>query len=451
MSDQTEYDLVVVGGGSGGVACARRAASYGAKVALVEGSRLGGTCVIRGCVPKKLLMYASQFGAQLRDGLQPGWVVHEASFSMQAWQQAKQTEIDRLEGIYAKMLQNSGVEVFRGWASLPDANHVQVGQTVLATRRILIATGGAPNRTAFEGLDIAPTSNELLDLTELPAHIGIVGAGYIAMEFACIMRGLGARVSVYYRAELPLRGFDLSLRQRAAEAMQAQGIELHPHSDCKKLERVADQFVLHTQTGAHRFDWILNATGRSPNTEGLGLDRLGVRLGAAGEVLVDEWNRSSVQGIFAVGDVTNRVNLTPVAIAQGRALAENEFNGKNLTVDHNSIPSAAFTSPPIATVGLTEEQAAASGPVRVFETAFRPMKTAFSGGNQQTYMKLVIDDRTDRILGIHMLGDDAPEMIQVLGITYVMGATKADFDRTVAVHPTSAEEWVLMREISRRV
>lgn len=450
MSNQTEYDLVVVGGGSGGVASARRAASYGARVALIEGSRLGGTCVIRGCVPKKLMMYASQFGAQLRDGLQPGWVVHEASFSMQAWQQAKQTEIDRLEGIYAKMLQNSGVEVFAGWATLLDPTRVQVGDTVLQTKRILIATGGTPNRDAFEGLDKAPTSNELLDLSELPSHIGIIGAGYIAMEFACIMRGLGVQVSVYYRADLPLRGFDLSVRQRAAQAMQAQGIELHPHSDCKKLEGEAGQFTLHTQTGAHRFDWVLNATGRSPNTAGLGLERLGVALGSAGEVVVDEWNRSSVAGIFAVGDVTNRVNLTPVAIAQGRALAENEFNGKQLTVDHLSVPSAAFTSPPIGAVGLTEEQAAARGPIRVYETAFRPMKTAFSGGNQQTYMKLVVDDQTDRILGIHMLGDDAPEMIQVLGVTYVMGATKADFDRTVAVHPTSAEEWVLLREVSRR-
>lgn len=447
----TPYDLVVIGGGSGGVASARRAASYGAKVALIESSRLGGTCVIRGCVPKKLMMYAAQFGQTLREGLQPGWQVTQAEFSMAQWQEAKGKEIDRLEGIYARMLENSGVETIRGHGVIKSTTEVQVGDRTLNTQRILIASGAAPNRSAFPGLELAATSNELLDLSTLPKRVGVIGAGYIALEFACILRGLGSEVSVFYRGDLPLRGFDEGIRNRLVTAMALQGIQLFPATDFKSLSQQGAAFELQTAAGAHTFDFVLNATGRSPNTQGLGLENIGLRTGPAGEIEVNKYSHTGIKGVYAVGDVTNRVNLTPVAIAEGRALAENEFNGKSLTVDHSSVPTATFTSPPIGSVGLTEEQAAKRAPTRVYETEFTPMKIKFSGGEQKTYMKLLVDDETDRVVGIHMLGDDSPEMIQLLGVLYTLGATKADFDKTIAVHPSSAEEWVLLRELSRKV
>ena len=447
----TPYDLVVIGGGSGGVASARRAASYGAKVALIESSRLGGTCVIRGCVPKKLMMYAAQFGQTLREGLQPGWQVAQAEFSMAQWQEAKGKEIDRLEGIYACMLENSGVETIRGHGMIKSTTEVQVGDRVLSTQRILIASGAAPNLKAFEGLELAATSNELLDLSKLPKKVGVIGAGYIALEFACILRGLGSEVSVFYRGEKPLRGFDEGIRTRLITALELQGIELFPNTDFQSLSSNGSGFELTTGAGSHAFDFVLNATGRNPNTQGLGLENIGLSVGPSGAIEVNKYSHTGVKGVYAVGDVTNRVALTPVAIAEGRALAENEFNGKDMTVDHTNVPTATFTSPPIASVGLTEEQAAKKAPTRVYETEFTPMKTKFSGGEQKTYMKLLIDDASDRVVGVHMLGDDSPEMIQLLGVLYTVGATKADFDKTIAVHPSSAEEWVLLRELSRKV
>jgi glutathione reductase (NADPH) len=256
---------------------------------------------------------------------------------------------------------------------------------------------------------------------------------------------------VFYRGDLPLRGFDESIRDRLVTAMKLQGIQLFPDTDFKSLGQQGALFELQTAAGVHTFDFVLNATGRSPNTQGLGLENIDLRTGPAGEIEVNKYSHTGIKGVYAVGDVTNRVNLTPVAIAEGRALAENEFNGKNLSVDHSSVPTATFTSPPIGSVGLTEEQAAKRAPTRVYETEFTPMKTKFSGGEQKTYMKLLIDDATDRVVGIHMLGEDSPEMIQLLGVLYTMGATKADFDRTIAVHPSSAEEWVLLRELTRKV
>jgi glutathione reductase (NADPH) len=447
----TSYDLVVIGGGSGGVASARRAASHGAKVALIESSRLGGTCVIRGCVPKKLMMYAAQFGQTLREGLQPGWQVTQAEFSMPQWQEAKGKEIDRLEDIYARMLEKSGVETIRGHGFIKSANEVLVDNKLLSTQRILIATGGTPNRSAFEGVELAATSNELLDLTALPKKVGVIGAGYIALEFACILHGLGSEVSLFYRGDMPLRGFDESIRSRLIAALNLQGIRLFPNTQFKALRPQGTGFELHTSAAVHSFDFVLNATGRNPNTQKLGLENIGLSTGSSGEIEVDKFSHTGIKGVFAVGDVTNRVNLTPVAIAEGRALADNEFNGKNLTVDHSKIPTATFTSPPIGSVGLTEEQASKRAPTRVYETEFTPMKTKFSGGEQKTYMKLLIDDKSDQVAGIHMLGDDAPEMIQLLGVLYTLGATKADFDNTVAVHPSAAEEWVLLRELTRKV
>lgn len=452
MSTSTpHYDMVVIGGGSGGVASARRAASYGAKVALIENSRLGGTCVIRGCVPKKLMMYAGQFGQILREGLQPGWAVEGASFDMAQWQQAKAREIDRLEGIYERLLSNSGVETIRGHGTIVSSTQVEVAGRILNTERILIASGAAPNRQAFPGLETAATSNELLDLTRLPKRVGVIGAGYIALEFACILRGLGSDVSVFYRGGTPLRGFDDDIARRVAEAMVLQGIALHPNSEFQSLHQHGDAYTLNTQAGTHEFDFVLNATGRSPNTNGLGLENIGLQLGRQGEIPVNDYSQTQVAGVFAVGDVTNRVNLTPVAIAEGRALAENEFNGGKLTIDHASVPTATFTSPPIGTVGLTEAEAAKAAPTEVFEAEFTPMKTGFSGGKQKTYMKMLVDQASQRVVGLHMLGEDAPEMIQLLGVLYNMGAKKSDFDRTIAVHPSAAEEWVLLRELKRTV
>jgi glutathione reductase (NADPH) len=451
MQSTTMYDMVVIGGGSGGVASARRAASHGAKVALIESHQLGGTCVIRGCVPKKLMMYAAQFGQTLNGGMQPGWKVEQAEFSMADWQTAKTAEIQRLEGIYFNLLKNSGVEVFRGQGNILSPTQVKVGDQTLTTQRILIATGAAPNRKAFPGIEHAATSNELLDLTHLPKQVAVIGAGYIAMEFACILKGLGSDVKVFYRDALPLRGFDGSVREKLVGALTLQGIELYPHTHFESLEKRGNGFKLNTANDPHFFDLVLNATGRSPNTQGLGLENLGIKLGPKGELQVNDYSQTTVPNVFAVGDVTDRMNLTPVAIAEGRALAENEFNGKNLKVNHQSVATATFTSPPIGSVGLTEEQAVANGPVRVYETEFTPMKTAFSGGKQKTYMKILVDDESDRILGMHMLGEDSPEMIQLLGVLYTMGAKKADLDKTIAVHPTAAEEWVLMSQPSRRV
>lgn len=447
----TNYDLVVIGGGSGGVASSRRSAALGAKVALIEDDRLGGTCVIRGCVPKKLMMFASQFGATLKTGLQPGWRIQEATFDMATWQEAKTKEIDRLEGIYQRMLSNSGVEVISGRGEIVSPNQVRVGDLLINTKRILIATGGRPRTNAFPGSELAATSNEVLDLTELPKRAGILGAGYIALEFACILAGLGVQVDVFFRGNMPLRGFDADIQRRLTEALINQGIRLHPESSFQSLSRENSTYTLYTSGAEYSFDFVLNALGRVPNTQGLGLESIGLETDAAGAIPVNEYSQTKVAGVFAVGDVTNRVNLTPVAIAEGRALAENEFNGGDVTINHSLVATATFTNPPIGTVGLTESQAASRFVTRVYETEFTPMKIGFSGGKQRIYMKLLVNDSTNIVVGAHMLGEDSPEMIQPLGVAIQAKATKQDFDKTIAVHPTSAEEWVLLRETTRTV
>ena len=447
------YDLVVIGGGSGGVASARRAAAHGAKVALVERDRLGGTCVIRGCVPKKLMMYAAKFGRELAEAGPYGWDVSGAQFNMATWQANKRVEIDRLEGIYSRMLENSGVTVFRGNATVRDAQTVLVdGDHALAAKRILIATGGRANRHAVPGIEQAMTSDDILDLYAIPKRLGVLGAGYIALEFASIMQGLGSEVTVFYSDHLPLRGFDESMRVKLAEALTAQGITLMGHSALRSVARTGDTTVVCAGDATHTFDAVLNATGRSPNVAGLVLEALGVDLNADGAIAVNAWSETSVANVYAVGDVTNRMALTPVAIAEGRALVDNLFTGTRLTVDHGSVATATFTMPPLSTVGLTEAAAhEAFGALRIYETEFRPMKVAFAGGITKTAIKVIVDDATDRVLGVHMLGDDSPEIIQALAVAVTMGATKDDLDKTIAVHPTTAEELVLLREVSRRV
>jgi glutathione reductase (NADPH) len=446
-----DFDLVVVGAGSGGVAASRRAAAHGARVLIAEADRVGGTCVIRGCVPKKLMMYAAGFAHAFDEARGYGWSGVAGTFEMSRWADAKAAEIKRLEGIYRKMLADSGVELALGRARLLGGGAVAVGERTVRAQRVLIATGGVPAHDALPGLRAAMTSNEVLDLRDVPASLLVVGGGYIAVEFASILAGLGARVTLAFRDTLPLRGFDSDLRQRLAAALQARGIELAHGAALHSLERDAAGFALHRADGSVlRAAAALNATGRGPNTQGLGLADAGVLLDARSAIAVDADSRTSAPGVWAIGDVTHRMNLTPVAIAEGRAFADTEFGGRASRVDHRTVASAVFTDPPIATVGLSETDAARFGPVDIFESDFRPMKTAFAGGAARTYMKLVVDGLSDRVLGVHMIGADAPEIVQSLAVALTCGATKRDFDRTVAVHPTAAEEFVLMREPVRR-
>ncbi|MEO5687765.1 MAG: glutathione-disulfide reductase [Burkholderiaceae bacterium] len=446
------HDLIVIGGGSGGVAGSRRAAAHGAKVAIVEADRFGGTCVIRGCVPKKLMMYAAGFAQQFKEAEGFGWSDVRARFEMARWADAKKREIDRLEHIYDDMLGNAGVEPVRGRGRLLSGHEVDVGGRRLAAPRILIATGGGPSSDAFPGLGEAMTSNEVLDLREVPESLLVIGGGYIAVEFASILAGLGAKVTLAYRDSFPLRGFDAELRGRLALALGERGITLACGVALERLARDAAGFALHRGDGSVlHAKAAVNATGRKPNTAGLGLAEVGVKLDARGAIAVDVDSRTSVPTIWAVGDVTNRVNLTPVAIAEARAFADTEFDKDARRVDHRTVASAVFTDPPIATVGLTEQQAAQRGPVDVYAADFRPMKTAFVGGTQRTFMKLVVDGLDQRVLGVQMIGPDAPEIIQALAVAVTCGAHKRDFDQTIAVHPTLAEEFMLMRTPVRRV
>lgn len=450
MSD--EFDLVVIGAGSGGVAASRRAAAHGARVLVVEADRVGGTCVIRGCVPKKLMMYAAGFAQAFDEARGHGWTGVAGEFGMSRWADAKAAEIQRLEGLYRKLLLDSGVELAAGRARLLGSGAVAVGDRTVRGRRVLIATGGTPAHDALPGLSLAMTSNEVLDLREVPSSLLVLGGGYVAVEFASILAGLGAQVTLAFRDTLPLRGFDTDLRQRLATALRARGIELAAGVALQALQRDPAGFSLHRgDASVLRASAALNATGRKPNTAGLGLADAGVQLDARGAIAVDADSRTSAAGIWAIGDVTHRMNLTPVAIAEGRAFADTEFGRRASRVDHRTVASAVFTDPPIATVGLSEDDAARLGPVDIFESDFRPMKTAFAGGTARSYMKLVVDGLSDRVLGVHMIGTDAPEIVQSLAVALTCGATKRDFDRTVAVHPTAAEEFMLMREPARRL
>lgn len=446
-----DYDLITLGAGSGGVAASRRAALHGAKVAIVEGGRVGGTCVIRGCVPKKLLMYAAQLGDALREARGYGWSVPEARFDMQRWADAKAAEIDRLEGIYRQLLQGSGVSLLEGWAQLDGPGRVKVGDRVWTARHVLLATGGSPVRDSIPGIELCATSDDLLDLQNLPESAAVVGGGYIALEFASMLARLGVKVSVFYRDRLPLRGFDEMLRTSIASELQAAGIDLHPGSAPQRVQRTAEGFLL--SLGEERvlaFPWVLNATGRRPNTAGLNLASVGLDLGAHGAVPINPDMSTAVPGVFAIGDVTNRKNLTPVAIAEGRAWADSLFGPAARQVDLSRVASAVFTLPPMASVGPSEQEALAAGHrLAIYEADFRPMKQAFIGGTERTRMKLLVDAGSGLVLAAHMIGADAPEIIQSLAVALSAGATKADFDRTIAMHPTAAEEFVLMREPTR--
>ena len=443
-----DYDLLVIGGGSGGVACARRAASYGARAAVVENDRLGGTCVHRGCIPKKLLVYASHFSHDFEDAAGYGWRLGESAFDWPAMVQAKSAELDRLEGIYERLLGNAGATYIRGTGHLIDAHTVAVGDERHSAETIVIATGGRPSMPDIPGIELAVSSDAMFDLPALPERLVIVGGGYIACEFACIMQGLGAQVTQLYRRDLPLRGFDRDLRQVLCEEMRKGGVDLRLDVNATALARAGSAIAVATTNGETiEADQVLFATGRHPNVAGLGLENAGVETAEGGAIRVDAASRTGAANIYAVGDVTDRINLTPVAIHEGRCIAETLFNDNPQTPDHRDVATAVFTTPELGTVGLAEDEAReAFAAVDIYRTRFRPLKHTLSGRDETVFMKLVVDRASDRVVGCHMVGDGAGEAVQLLGIAVKAGATKAQFDATMAVHPTAAEEFVTMLE-----
>jgi glutathione reductase (NADPH) len=450
-----DFDLIVLGAGSGGVATSRRAALHGAKVAIIEAGRVGGTCVLRGCVPKKLLMYAAQYGDAIAEAAGYGWQLpfDAPAFDMALWQAAKTAETARLEGAYREMLAQGNVELMAGHARFVDAHTVAVDGHHLSAQHFIIATGASPVRDSVPGIAPCPTSDDLLDLTALPARAAIVGGGYIAVEFASMLARLGVAVTLLYRDRLPLRGFDEDLRSRLAAALAQASIEIKPGQVPTRVEGSAGAWRLALPSGdTLDVPWLLNATGRRPNTASLALDAAGIRTDSTHAVTVDATCRTALAHVYAIGDVTNRKNLTPVAIAEGRAVADRLFGQAVAQPDLDRVATGVFTLPPIGTLGPSEHDLAASGAkLRVYEADFKPMRHAFTGRSERCYMKLLVDDASDRVLAVHMLGADAPEIVQSLAVAMTAGATKAHFDSTIAVHPTVAEEFVLMRTLKRRV
>lgn len=468
-----DYDLFVIGGGSGGVRAARMAAATGARVGLAEASRMGGTCVIRGCVPKKFMVFASSFPDAMREARAYGWGADVGVFDWTAFRARLHAELDRLEGVYRRLLDSAGVTVHDQRARLADAHTVVLAcGTQLRARHILIATGGAPDRPDLTNAHLGWVSDDIFEMEHLPETILIVGGGFIACEMACILAGLGVKVTQFYRGAQILRGFDDEARGLVAEAMRAQGIDLHTGTNIldmgpdgaapaipvgevmgnpvptapDALSGGQGPIRVKASNGSERvFDAVLFATGRRPNSAGLGLEEIGVRIGRRGEVMVDDYSQTAVPSVFAVGDVTNRINLTPVAIREAMAFVATVFEGRPTPVDHALVASAVFTRPELGTVGLTEEAAREQEEIEVYCTSFRPMRSAFAGDMSRVMMKLVVSRATRRVLGCHIVAPEAGEMIQLAAIAVKMGATKEDFDRTVAVHPTMAEELVTMR------
>ncbi len=447
MARDFDFDLFVIGGGSGGVRAARIAAGHGARVALAEEYRYGGTCVIRGCVPKKLMVYASAFPAAFEDAAGFGWTVGPRSFDWARFIAAKDAEIARLEALYHANLTKAGVQLFAARAELIDAHRLRLATGAeYSAAHVLVATGGYPVVPEFPGADLVVTSNEMFQLERQPERMVIIGGGYVACEFAGIMNGLGTRVRQIYRGAQILRGFDAELRDHVAEAMRKRGVILEIERDVAKVERDGAGYCVTLDNGErHPTDLVMAATGRAPNSAGMGLEALGVGLRANGAIAVDAWSQTAVPSIYAVGDVTDRAALTPVAIREGHAFADTVFGAQPVRPDHSLIPTAVFTQPEIGTVGLGEDDARAAGQIEVFRTTFRTMSNAMAGREERMLMKLVVSATDRRVLGCHIVGPGAGDMVQIAAIALRMGATKDDFDATMAVHPTAAEELVTMR------
>ncbi len=446
-----DYDLFVIGAGSGGVRASRLAAMAGAKVTVAEEYRAGGTCVVRGCIPKKYMVYASEFGRAIEHAKGYGWSVDTATYDHNLFMDRMHREIDRLSGIYARNVRNAGVEIIEERAEFVDAHTLKLmtsGRTVTA-QKILIATGGSPIMPKnVEGIDLAISSNEMFRLDAIPGHIVIVGGGYIAVEFAAIMNGLGARVCIVYRGETVLRGFDDDVRTHVHDELKRKGVKVITNASPTRIVKAGGKLSMALSNGESvTADNVLFAVGREPYTRGLGLDKAGVKVNDKGAVVVDDYSRASVPHIFAVGDVTDRLNLTPVAIREGQAFAQTEFMNMPTQFDHAGVPHAVFAQPPVGIVGLSEADARQKfGRVDIYKTRFRPMKDILTGDEERVLMKVVVRAEDERVVGVHIVGPDAPEIIQAVAIAVKMGATKPDFDRTCALHPSIAEELVTLRD-----
>ncbi len=441
-----DYDMITVGAGSGGVRASRLAGGYGARSAVVEEDRVGGTCVLRGCVPKKLLIYGAHYADHMADARNYGWTI-DASHDWRALIDNKNAEMDRLNGIYMRILENNNVDLHEGRGVLEDEHTVNVDGKRITAENILIAVGGWPSTPDIPGVEHVISSNEALELTTLPKRMVVVGGGYIAVEFAGIFASLGVDVTEIVRADTVLRGFDEDVRRNLDEEMTKHGVNIMSETEIESVEKLGNEYRLHLKNGGIlETDLVMYATGRRANTANLGLEEIGVELKDNGAIKVDEGNRTSVDHIYAVGDVTDRVQLTPVAIQEGTAVSETLFNNNPITVDYGDVPTAVFSSPPIGTVGLTEQQARQKyGKLDIYESKFKPLVHTLSGRDEQTYIKMIVEPQSDRVIGAHMLGMDAPEIIQGIGIAIKAGATKAHFDGTTGIHPSAAEEFVTMR------
>ena len=446
-----DFDLFVIGGGSGGVRAARIAAGHGARVAVAEERFWGGTCVNVGCVPKKLMVNAAEYGMWAEDAAAFGWNIENHGHDWLKLAERRDAEVARLSAIYSRMLVGAGCTVFDARATFVDAHTLDVGGQRVTAERILVATGGHAVRPDIPGAELGLLSDDLFALRALPRRVAVVGSGYIGLEFAGLLRGLGAEVEVIYRSDLPLRGFDRDVRTSLAEAMTAQGITMTSGAKPTRIAELGDCRLVTLSTGFTReVDAVFLCTGREPNTRGLGLEAAGVAMDAKGAVVVDEDHATSVPHVFAIGDVTDRLNLTPMATAVGHALADTLFGNNPRRANYENVATAVFTSPPVGTVGLSEAEAAKRGPMDIYVTHFNPMRHAITGRpGRRTLMKLVVDQASQRVLGAHMVGEDAAEIMQGIGIAVRMGATKQDFDRTIGIHPTAAEEFVTLRTRTR--
>ena len=450
-----DYDLITIGAGSGGMRASRRAAGLGKRVAIIENLRTGGTCVMRGCVPKKLLVYASHFRDDFEDAAGYGWAPVDAKADWPKLIATKNTELDRLEDIYHQILADANVEEIFATAKLADEHTVEAagegnGKSLTA-ETILVATGGWPKMPDIPGIEHAITSNEALELKQLPGRIAIIGGGYVAVEFAGIFNGFGVKVTEIIRADQILRGFDDDVRRTLADEMKKKGVNILAETVVKAIEKNKGGFSVKLEgpggdAGEIETDLVMVATGRAPNTSGLGLEDAGVELNNKNAIEVDDYSKTSRANIYAIGDVTERMNLTPVAIAEAEAFVKTAFAEEPTAVDYANVPSAVFSQPPIGGVGLTEDQARADGDVDVYVSRFTPMKHTLTGRDEKSMMKVVVDAKSDKVLGCHMVGQDAPEIIQGFAVAVKMGATKADFDATIGIHPTAAEEFFTLRE-----